>query len=95
MINTIITAVIIMFIINSITTLLIIMSTSCVCNTHTRKHKEDHRLELISQSAILEGEQVNILIWIILIRILFIRIVVIRIVLFRIISIRIILTQIC
>ena len=31
---------------------------SCVCNTHTRKHKDDHRLELVAQSTIREGEQV-------------------------------------
>jgi len=31
---------------------------SCVCNTHTRKHKDDHRLELIAQSPIKEGEQI-------------------------------------
>jgi len=31
---------------------------SCVCNTHTRKHKDDHRLELIAQSPIMEGEQI-------------------------------------
>jgi len=31
---------------------------SCVCNTHTRKHKDDHRLELVAQSTIREGEQI-------------------------------------
>ena len=30
---------------------------SCLCNTHTRKHR-DHRLELVAQTAIPAGEQV-------------------------------------
>ena len=44
------------------------VSPSCVCNTHTRKHKDDHRLELIAQSPIKEGEQVLIIILIRVIR---------------------------
>ena len=44
------------------------VSPSCVCNTHTRKHKDDHRLELIAQSPIKEGEQVMMIILIRVIR---------------------------